>query len=159
MYKLLENAKVFVTWMACLLLSCTDADEGKSSCSICIMASIRCSGRLLQALLEPDSGQISWTFSAVLRPTGIAQNLVAEDSSWDPCCTHGLTVFCGRKKPSSPERLWPTSAGWFAGGSRSSFILLRGECVFIDNQEASQMYKAADKCYVIAKFALTGSYT
>lgn len=123
--KLLENTKVFATWMACLLLCCTDAGEDESSCSICIMASIRCSGRLFQALSEPDSGEVSWTLSAVLRLTGIVRSLAAGNRSWDPCCVNGLTVVCGLKKPSSPERLWPTSAGWFAGVNGSSSI--RGE--------------------------------
>lgn len=141
--------------MASLLLCCTDEDEVASSCSICMMASIRCSGRVFQALSCPDSGEVSWTFSAVLGPTGIKGCLEAGDKSGDSCCINGLTVFCGRKKPSSPERLWPTSAGWSDDASRSNSRLLRGQCMCIVSQQESQIDKGADEDHGIGVDGIT----
>ena len=121
------DEEVLCTWMVCLLLCCNAGDE--SSCSLCIMASIRYSGKVLQALSKSGSGQASWSSSALLSPTDLVRDLAAATTSWDPCWVNGLTVFCGRKKPKSPERLRPTSADWFA--FRCSSNRPSGDCMLM----------------------------
>lgn len=123
--------------MVSLLLCCNAADE--SSCSMFMMASTRCSGKVLQALSESGSGQASWSLSAALFATGNLRDLAAAARSWDPCWVNGLTVFCGRKKPNSPERLRPSSADCFACVVRISSDVLSGDCMLLDQRLRSKL--------------------
>lgn len=109
-----------------------------------MMVSIKCSGKVLQALSESGSGQASWPSSAALLRNGI-RHLVAQVKSWHPCCTTGLTVFRGRHKPKSPERLRPTSAECSDCVVSPGSISVCG--VLDESTEASQV---AWKCHVAA---------
>ena len=63
------------------------------SCSMCMMASIRCSGSVLQALSESGSEHAPWPLSAVLLTERNVRDFAQETTSWHPCCVKGLTVF------------------------------------------------------------------